>query len=59
VRGYEVELTPDAEPDEAAAVIAAVTQLAAEERVGEPAAYRSAWRRAAALELVDDRMNGQ
>ena len=53
MRDLEVEIEPEPAPEEVAAVMAAVTQLAAEERLGQPAAYRSAWRRAAARELVD------
>jgi hypothetical protein len=55
-RAYEVELEPEAEPAEDAAVVRAVTELVAADRLGEPGGYRSAWRRAAARELVDDRM---
>jgi len=55
-RAYEVELDPDAEPAQDAAAVRAVTELVADERLGDPPGYRSAWRRAAARELVDDRM---
>ena len=55
-RAYEVELDPEAEPAQDAAAVRAVTELVAAERLGDPPAYRSAWRRAAARELVDDRM---
>jgi hypothetical protein len=53
VRDLEVEIEPEAAPEEVAAVTAAVAELAGEDRLGEPAAYRSAWRRAAARELLD------
>jgi len=55
-RAYEVELDPEAEPAEDAAAVRAVTELMAAERLGDPRGYGSAWRRAAARELVDDRM---
>jgi hypothetical protein len=55
-RTYEVELEPEAAPAEDAAVVRAVTELVANERLGEPAAYRSAWRRAGAREQVDSSM---
>ena len=48
----EYVITPDPEPDEAAAIVQALTQLAAEERAKRR--DDSSWRSAAAHEAVDD-----
>ena len=49
---YEYDISPAPEPDEAAAIVEALTQLATEERAERR--DDSAWRSAAAREAVDD-----
>jgi len=49
---YFYDISPDPEPDEAAAIVQALSQLLAEERSDDPTA--SSWRAAAAREAVDD-----
>ena len=48
----EPEIRPAPEPEERAAILAALERLLQDERV--PAAYRSAWREAGVRENVDD-----
>lgn len=48
----EPEIRPAPEPEERAAILAALERLLHDERV--PAAYRSAWREAGVRENVDD-----
>jgi hypothetical protein len=49
----EYEIRPDPEPDEAAAIVAAVAQALAEDAAfALPAAYTSRWRQAGAVEAA-------
>jgi hypothetical protein len=48
----EPQIRPIPEPEERAAILAALERLLPDERV--PAAYRSAWREAGVRENVDD-----
>ena len=51
MQGLDFDITPEPEPDEAAALIAAVEQALAEDGAfAPPAAHASAWRRAGAEE---------
>ncbi len=51
---FDFEITPDPEPDEAAAVIAVLEQLiAADGAFDAPRAYTSEWRRAAMAEPAE------
>ncbi len=51
MQGLDFDITPEPEPDEAAALIAAVEQALAEDRAFEqPRGHASAWRTAGAEE---------
>ncbi len=53
---YDVELADEPEGAAAGVLVQALQEIAAESGLGVPRQYRSAWRAAAARELVDDRM---
>jgi hypothetical protein len=54
VQGLDFDITPEPEPDEAAALIAAVEQALAEDGAfAPPAAHASAWRRAGTEEACE------
>ncbi len=54
MQGLDFDITPEPEPDEAAALISAVEQALAEDGAfAPPAAYVSPWRRAGAEEAFE------
>ena len=54
MQGLDFDITPEPEPDEAAALISAVEQALAEDGAfAEPPAHASAWRRAGAGEACE------
>ena len=54
MQGLDFDIKPEPEPDEAAALIAAVEQALAEDGAfAQPEAHASAWRRAGAEEACE------